>query len=73
MSEPTRPPRDPDTLVGWLIGPLFLVAAAWFLLRPAPEVPLAERVAVERVDITPTPMRTVMNMSFGVLSSTRKK
>lgn len=50
-----------DALVAFLIGPLFLVLALWFVLGPeTARIPIAERVKADPADFATAPMRETM-------------
>ncbi|NNF43657.1 MAG: hypothetical protein HKN62_11555 [Phycisphaerales bacterium] len=67
MTRPGSPISPPpsrgsaDSLVAYLIGPLFVVLAAWFVLGPeTASIPFSERVAVNPADLATAPMRETM-------------
>ncbi len=66
---PIRPPAQFRSLVGYLIAPVFLLLAVWFVWGPDPNnIPRTEAVTVSDEQITTRPVREVLSSPPSIIA-----
>ncbi len=65
---PIRPPAQFRSLVGYLIAPVFLLLAVWFVWGPDPnDIPRTEAVTISDDQITTRPVREVLSNAASII------